>query len=453
MNGKVLLALFAVLGCGNTQVLHSNLEPEVGMLGGKCYGNGTCSKGLVCDGSVCVTQEVAEPEVLIGSRDDTVAVVADVAHGDTVDVLAADVRDVSGDMGDGTESAEEVASDVVVDVISLCGCAGKECGPDGCGVVCGACGNGFACVLGQCLSLSACGDGICSVGEDYSGCPADCTCVPACLGKECGDDGCGGSCGGCGASEVCNQNLGLCEADSCWPDCGDEVLIPAGNFWMGCNVAVDPYCYTNGFPYHEVYLDGYYIDHTEVTVDAYSACVAAGGCTAPPFISPYCNWGVAGRGLHPVNCVTWQQVYEYCAWAGKRLPTEAEWEKAARGTDGRKYPWGNETATCEYAVTYENGCGCGIDSMMPVCSKSPAGDSPYGLCDMAGNVLEWTADWYLSNYYSTSPASNPTGPISGSTRVYRGGWFCGGPLQVTYRFDTNPLYGGFGFGGRCARTQ
>jgi len=193
---------------------------------------------------------------------------------------------------------------------------------------------------------------------------------------------------------------------------------------MGCNEAVDTWCLDDETPYHEVMLSGYYMDKTEVTVDQYEGCMTAGSCTAPLTDGDYCNWGASGRGSHPVNCVTWAQADEYCAWAGKRLPTEAEWEKAARGTDGRMYPWGNEDATCEYAVTDDlDGYGCGTDSTWDVCSKSPAGDSPYGLCDMAGNVREWVSDWYDEDYYSSSPSSNPTGPDGGTDRVIRGGGF------------------------------
>jgi formylglycine-generating enzyme required for sulfatase activity len=234
-------------------------------------------------------------------------------------------------------------------------------------------------------------------------------CVPDCTLRECGDDGCGGSCGVCVG--------GTCESGLCAET--PKILIPAGSFWMGCNVAVDGDCGAEESPYHEVTLSGYYMDKTEVTVAAYGECVTAGSCTAPS-TGGTCTWGVTGHEQHPVNCIDWFQSEAYCEWAGKQLPTEAQWEKAARGTDGRKYPWGNQAATCDHAVKF--GCG-GPGGAQTVCSKSPAGDSPYGLCDMAGNAPEWVSDWYSETYYSVSPDTDPVGPASGSYRVFRGGGF------------------------------
>jgi formylglycine-generating enzyme required for sulfatase activity len=277
-------------------------------------------------------------------------------------------------------------------------------------------------------------------------------CKPNCTNKECGDNGCGGSCGTCTGGKTCQS--GKCVTGGCWPDCPEMVTVAAGKFWMGCNEAVDNECYDDEYPYHEVYLDAYEIDTTEVTVSAYGECVSGGGCTNPSTFSGYCNWEKSGKESHPVNCVDWYQSDKYCKWAGKRLCTEAEWEKAARGTDGRKFPWGNEPASCEYAVMDDGWDGCGTDSTMAVGSK-PKGASPYGAMDMAGNVWEWVNDWYDSDYYSISPASNPKGPESGSTRVRRGGSFYGYGfyLRVSLRFNFVPSAGYVLLGFRCCRSK
>ncbi|MDD5222456.1 MAG: formylglycine-generating enzyme family protein [bacterium] len=234
----------------------------------------------------------------------------------------------------------------------------------------------------------------------------------------------------------------------------DMAYIPTGEFMMGCNSSVDNQCGDDGKPYHQVTLDAYYIDKYEVTVAEYQKCVNTLKCDAPKSKSDnqYCNWGYSDRGNHPVNCVDWHDANNYCEWAGKRLPTEAEWEKAARGTDGRKYPWGNETANCDYMVIGYGGNGCGKDSTWPVGSK-PKGASPYGVMDMAGNVWEWVSDWYDSGYYGKSPSRNPQGPSSGSSRVIRGGsWNYGtGSLRASGRGSTRWAYRGDNLGFRCVR--
>jgi len=235
---------------------------------------------------------------------------------------------------------------------------------------------------------------------------------------------------------------------------GDMVMVPAGEFMMGCNSKVDKQCAEaeDEKPYHKVYLDAFYIDKFEVTVQQYGACVQAGNCSNPN-TGGACNWGVSGRETHPINCIDWNQADTFCKWAGKRLPTEAEWEKAARGTDGRKYPWGNREASCSYAVMWENGqSGCGKNSTWPVGSK-PSGASPYGAMDMAGNVWEWVADWYGANYYQSSPRSNPTDTASGTGRVLRGGGWDDSPLilrpSLRLRFDPSSRSDFLGV--RCAR--
>jgi len=168
------------------------------------------------------------------------------------------------------------------------------------------------------------------------------------------------------------------------------VQVPAGEFFMGCNEKVDTECFDNEKPGRTVNLPGFSIDKTEVSVADYKKCMDAGKCTQPDTGS-MCNWGVNGRKNHPVNCVDWAQAKAFCKWVGKRLPTEAEWEKAARGTDGRVYPWGNRWEGKKANVEGEYD-GPGYTVTAPVGSFAD-GASRYGALDMAGNVWEWTADW------------------------------------------------------------
>jgi formylglycine-generating enzyme required for sulfatase activity len=190
---------------------------------------------------------------------------------------------------------------------------------------------------------------------------------------------------------------------------------------MGCNEEVDAFCDDDEHPYHEVYLDAFEIDMYEVTQSQYYTCVLANVCEMPQ-----CLFDPEIHGDEPATCMVYDAARAFCEWSGKRLCTEAEWEKAARGTDGRRYPWGNEAATCEYAVMYEGGDGCGTGGMLPVGSK-PLGASPYGTMDMAGNASEMVSDYYLQTYYSECPSNctNPQGPSNSSLgiRVHRGGEF------------------------------
>jgi formylglycine-generating enzyme required for sulfatase activity len=246
---------------------------------------------------------------------------------------------------------------------------------------------------------------------------------------------------------------GQTEASPPKPDTAGMVEIPAGPFWMGCNDTVDLQCEDDERPYHEAFLAGFLIDKTEVTNDAYHQCVQAGACDAPQ-----CEWAPVDFPNHPVVCLDWIQAKTYCAWLDRRLPTEAEWEKAARGVEGTIYPWGNDSPTCDLAVMDEGGAGCGTGETFPVCSRSPAGDSPYGLCDMSGNVWEWVSDFYDDNYYAVSEPENPQGPIAGNYHVHKGGGFYPfmdfkSYLRVSARYYQFP--GGKGMhvrGFRCAMS-
>jgi formylglycine-generating enzyme required for sulfatase activity len=233
----------------------------------------------------------------------------------------------------------------------------------------------------------------------------------------------------------------------------EEILIPAGSFQMGCDSSNSAEsCNGDERPLHTVTLDGYYIDKYEVTNARYKACVDAGGCTAPRSNShsrsPY--YGTSTYADYPVVTVNWHQASTFCAWVGKRLPTEAEWEKAARGSSGtRKYPWGNEAPDCGRS-NYNSSCVGGDTSRV---GAYPSGASPYGVMDMAGNVWEWVNDWYGASYYSTSPSVNPQGPATGTKRVLRGGsWYIYFSIvRSAYRYSDVSGYWSYDGGFRCVR--
>jgi sulfatase modifying factor 1 len=221
------------------------------------------------------------------------------------------------------------------------------------------------------------------------------------------------------------------------------VLIPAGEFQMGdaFNEGGD-----GELPVHTVYLDAFYIDKYEVTNAQYKKFVQATGHKEPEgYISN--DWGKPWQDENyngdnqPVVCVTWDDAKAYADWAGKRLPTEAEWEKAARGgVTGKKYVWGDEWPPPNKAGNFDNRItNDSYTYTAPVGSFKPNG---YGLHDMAGNAREWCADWYDSNYYVSSPKSNPTGPSSGQFKGLRGGSWCFNDpddLRVSVRCWGNPF--------------
>jgi formylglycine-generating enzyme required for sulfatase activity len=205
---------------------------------------------------------------------------------------------------------------------------------------------------------------------------------------------------------------------------------------------------SNEQPVHTVTLDAFYMDLYEVTNGMNEQCVAAGTCNPPQATSSLTRssyYGDTSYDNYPVIRVDWNQAAGYCAWAGGRLPTEAEWEYAARGwLQGATYPWG-EWIDCSLA-NY-NYCCVGDTSEV-----GSYGANGYGLYDMAGNVWEWVADWYDSSYYSNSPADNPSGPSSGDARALRGGtWDNNGNfLRVSVRFWYSPDLWYYNLGFRCA---
>jgi formylglycine-generating enzyme required for sulfatase activity len=264
---------------------------------------------------------------------------------------------------------------------------------------------------------------------------------------------------------------------------GMEMLyIPAGEFIMGFK-DFDPANNTYKFtqpelqqPQHTIYLDDYWIDKTEITNRMFTKFINSSqyitdaekrgngivasdqktywrrveGLSWKNPIDP--NKNIVGLGSHPVTQVSWNDANAYCIWAGRRLPTDAEWEKAARGTDMRIYPWGNNEPTGELANFPDKKLADYLFSA-PVGSY-PKGTSPYGALDMAGNVWEWVYDWYGEEYYKISPMQNPTGPSTGEMHIIRGGsWDLNYGYAAVYRAVEFPNEGSASLGFRCAYSN
>ena len=243
------------------------------------------------------------------------------------------------------------------------------------------------------------------------------------------------------------------------------VFVPEGPFRMGCDPDLEAPCNEGGWrdvPQHEVWLSAFWIDRLETTVAEYKACVQAGGCPAVE------DGNTNNKPEMPIRYTNWFAAEAYCAWKGKRLPTEAQWEKAARGTDGRKYPWGNEEPTCELARYGKDvdGGECPTEDVTTAPPGSfPLGASPYGALDMAGNVGEWVQDYLWDEAYDRMDGtmdpvmSEPDTDHSGAV-VWRGADYGayvfgarGYHLRTSMRTGQQPgVLEAYASGIRCART-
>lgn len=301
------------------------------------------------------------------------------------------------------------------------------------------------------------GPGSTSAGESStaeatapSNCPDDEACPCGTLGCECGD--------GC-IEGTCNP-----DTETCTETKAGMMHVPSGVFWMGCREGVDTDeltgpCRASELPYRQVTVRSFWIDQTEVTKGAYRQCMDAGVCVAPPrWDAEWYKEGedifVPGLDEMPAASVTWIQAKTYCEWMGKRLPTEAEWEKSARGTDGRKYPWGMEEPTCEHAnfrpydfMAMLPGPACPYRetyaTLTPVGMFCVRGASPYGVCDMAGNVAEWAADGYGKDGYADLPTEDPFREPTGTSFARRASsWASYGLSPAGYTLRTSRHKGG-----------
>jgi formylglycine-generating enzyme required for sulfatase activity len=251
-------------------------------------------------------------------------------------------------------------------------------------------------------------------------------------------------------------------------------FVPGGSFMMGSEVE-DVLAGDDEMPKHLVLLDAFYIDKYEVSVEQYAAFLNRQGgyeeacdgvdCVLPRERAGYTSYLVeeevgdgavryaplTGFADYPVNHVSWHGASAYCEWVGARLPTEAEWEYAARGSDDRIYPWGNEPPDPTRAVYQSED----FENMKPV-DALPAGASPFDVYGLAGSLWEWTADWYAEDYYEESTSANPTGPESGFTRALRGGsWPFNNEadrIRAANRWSLDPSFISATVGFRCARS-
>jgi hypothetical protein len=429
----VLLSLtMLVTACGGDDNKPSRVD-----VGGSCVGTADCVDGLVCLGQIC---SVLGPDC----PDDK-----------DCKGLICGLDPVCGQSCGTCGDAKVCEGGLCVDEVCSPACDDLECGPDPvCGQSCGTCKEGWFCDSGLCFNE---------------------TCVPECGDLECGPDpACGLDCGTCINGEVCDD--GLCSDGICHPDCGALecgpdlvcvqscgtceqgavchagvckpgyvpgtirwIAIPGGTFQMGCSPN-DGDCYLDELPVHQVTLDAFEMLETEVTEAQYEAEMGT---------NPSCHENGASGPDYPVECVNWFGAADFCKRIGGRLPTEAEWEYAARGGTTTRLYCGDEEACLDWIAWF----GGGFDAQKkPVAGKDP---NAYGLYDMLGNVWELTADRY--GPYESTAQTNPQGPNDESypSRVVRGGCvdLGGYSVRASYRGQTSPLFGVSVTGLRCARDM
>jgi formylglycine-generating enzyme len=368
------------------------------------------------------------------------------------------------DCGDCSEYGEDWGCDETGTCVDAC--AEIECG-EYLGIDCGGCsehGESWACdesntCVDACASVECgesmgidCGD--CSeYGWNY-GCDETGTCVDACAEAECGWV-LGVNCGECENGFTCNSD-NVCEPFALpgmsW------FQISGGNFTLGCDYGLDSSCDYDE-QRHEVLLSDFWIMDTEVTVAMYEQCVEDNACN-PAHVDTggECNYGVSGREDHPINCIEWEGLQEFCEYTGGSLPTESQWERAYRGDhDGASasywiYPWGNSPLpSCSKAVMNDGGAGCGLGHTDEVGTK-PA--TSFGLLNTSGNVSEWVVDWYGEELgdCGVEDCTDPDGPATGVDRVVRGGnWtdFYDSAFRTAKRNKESPSTVSASIGGRC----
>ena len=277
----------------------------------------------------------------------------------------------------------------------------------------------------------------------------------------------------CGTLEHCFEGRCVCQQHWEGPGCEQsrqEIRIPAEgsqvDFLMG-NDGRWGWPPADEVPAHWVSLRAYFIDREEVSAVSYLLCVLSGACSEPMLSAEYGTYGAVELLLHPVNGVTWVDAWRYCRWAGKRLPTEAEWERAAKGELGALFPWGEACPASWLGLPCwdpEWSLGTSLANCHDIYCRDPypetaptmafvAGASPEGLLNLAGNVREWVNDWYAPTAYASGPVTNPQGPGEGTRKVLRGGGFLSPPrhLRTTARSHLDPAAPRPDVGFRCAR--